>query len=429
MHLIAWLKAKNQIFGLADQLVVSMTSFVTMIVIARATDVAQLGLYSIAVSVLVMALTVQDSLVTRPYSIQILSPSGTPEEHGFSALLLSWGLAIAALLVALSVAFAVSLSGRDPAEAILALAIACALPLALFREFGRRYSYANLKTYRAFMVDAVAAGATLMPMAYLGWMGRLDAAKAILIIGFGAGLSGTLWFLRRRSAFRYSRPALNQTARRSFGLGKWLLFGQIAMQLQGYAIHWITLAAAGAAVTGTYAACLSIIGLANPFVFGFLNLLTPKSVRTLKHRGPRELRREVLRDSLMLGGMMALFTIFIYFAGETVMVLIYGGGAYANQGEVLTVLSLASVAGAIGSFGAPAAIALQSAERGKATAAIATFTCIAGIAISWMLIARAGLIGAAWGLLVTEVIGAIGRWALFVRIGFEKPHVPKGSPD
>ena len=392
-----------------------------MIIIARSTNVSELGLYAIGNSIVVMLLTIQDSLITRPYSIQIFKPAGTPEQHGFSALLLSWMLAALTVIAVVATALVFARRADGWNTAMFALTIAFVAPMALFREFGRRYSFANLKMYRAFAVDAVAALAILGPMFYLGWIGRLNAMAAMAVIGCGAGLSGTLWFLRRRRAFRFSRQALNETFRQSWKLGKWLLCSQLAMQFQGYAIHWLCLLLLGAAVTGTYAACLSVVALANPFLYGFFNLLTPKSVRTLKDKGAAGLARQVFRDSFLLTGMMLAFTVFIYFAGETVMSLLYDGEAYFNRGNILTVLSLASVAGAAGAFGGPAAIALQSAERGRAVAVIAIATAVVGMASSWFLVSAYGLTGAAWGLLVTEIVGAIARWILLMRLGYVKP--------
>jgi O-antigen/teichoic acid export membrane protein len=416
VSLIVWLKSKNQIWGLADQAVVSVTSFATMIIIARSADAAQLGIYSIGASVLIMLLTVQDSLITRPYTVQLFRPPGTPEEHGLSALLLSMALAFIAVIAALGCAGFLAWRGMDAASLSLILVLAGVAPLALLREFGRRYSFANLKAYRAFAVDVAAAIASLIPMIYFGWTGRLTAHSALIFIGCGAGLSGVLWFVRRRHAFAYSLEAIRKTFWQSWQLGKWLLGSQFAMQLQGYAAHWLCLFLIGAAATGTYAACLSIVALANPFLYGFFNLLTPKSVRTLKDQGVRGLRRQVVRDSLLLGGMMLVFAVFIYFFGETIMSLLYAGDEYANQGAVLTVLALASVAGAVGAFGGPAAIALQSAERGPAIAGISVATCLFGSLVTWFFISSWGLSGAAWGLLVTESVGAAGRWLLFLGV-------------
>lgn len=412
-----WLKSKNQIWGLGDQAVVSVTSFATMIIIARSADASQLGIYAIGNSILVMLLTVQDSLITRPYSVQLFKPPGTPEEHGFSALLLSAVLALFAAIGAVCVSIVFGFWEVDPASQSLALIIAFVAPFALFREFGRRYSFANMKMYRAFAVDLAAAIATLIPMFYLGWSGKLTAQTAMITIGCGAGLSGTLWFIRRRRAFKYSFDALKKTFWQSLGLGKWLLSSQLAMQSQGYAAHWLCLFVLGASATGTYAACLSIVALANPFLFGFFNLLTPKSVRTLRDQGSQGLRRQVMRDSMLLGGMMMVFAVFIFFAGETIMSLLYSGEAYANQGNVLTILAVASVAGAIGAFGGPAAIALQSTERGPAIAGIAVATCLLGSLVTWLFISLWGLTGAAWGILITESLGAAGRWFYFLRSG------------
>ena len=77
--------------GLAciDQAVVSGSSFVALIMIGRASDANQLGMYAIAMSILAVMLATQESLVTRPYAIQLHKPLGTPAEHAFSALVLS----------------------------------------------------------------------------------------------------------------------------------------------------------------------------------------------------------------------------------------------------------------------------------------------------------------------------------------------------
>ena len=56
------------------------------------------------------------------------------------------------------------------------------------------------------------------------------------------------------------RIAFKQT----WAVGKWLLAGRITAQVQGYVTYWLAMAIAGAAVTGVYAACMSIVGFANP---------------------------------------------------------------------------------------------------------------------------------------------------------------------
>ena len=68
---------------------VSATSFLALIMLGRWTDANQLGAYATAVSVLALLLAAQESLITRPYTIQMDRLPGAPAEHAFSSLVLS----------------------------------------------------------------------------------------------------------------------------------------------------------------------------------------------------------------------------------------------------------------------------------------------------------------------------------------------------
>jgi len=86
--------------ALADQAVVSGASFVTTVLIGRWTSPTQLGFYSIGISLLVSLVTVQDSLVARPYAIQRYRPQGTPAEHAGASLTHSSLLSALAIVAA-----------------------------------------------------------------------------------------------------------------------------------------------------------------------------------------------------------------------------------------------------------------------------------------------------------------------------------------
>src|SRR5262245_31682756 len=72
--------------ALADQAVVSGASFRTLLLVSRWTNPAQLGLYSIGLSVLISTLAVQYALVSLPYTIQRHRPLGTPAEQAGMSL-------------------------------------------------------------------------------------------------------------------------------------------------------------------------------------------------------------------------------------------------------------------------------------------------------------------------------------------------------
>jgi O-antigen/teichoic acid export membrane protein len=181
----------------------------------------------------------------------------------------------------------------------------------------------------------------------------------------------------------------------------------------GYATYWLSAMIGGATMTGIYAACTSIVSFANPLVFGFFNILTPRSVRTLRSEGLPGLRRQAGRDALVLGAIMATFCLLVLLFGDGLMHLLYAGPEYKGNGHTLVVLAAASTAAAVG---APAAVALTSAERARMVAIIAAATAVLTCVLVWVMMSRWGLVGAAYALLIAETVGNVARWTAFLRL-------------
>ena len=411
---LARLAASNQLAGWLDQGLVSATNFAVLLMIARFSDVSQVGYYAIGFSILILAMTMQDSLVTRPYAIQLFKPPGGPEAHAYGALVFSLMLSAGIGAVLALIAVLLLASGKADGLSGLVGTLALAAPFALGREFARRYSFANLLMRQALMLDAAASIIILAALGILAYSGTLDARSGLVTIGLGGGGVAGFWLVLKRQSFKKSRHAASQTARQSWSFGKWLLASQLTLQTQGYAAHWIILATTGAAATGIYSACLSVVGLSNPFLFGLFNMLTPKFVRKLKDEGEQGLRREAFRDALAIGAIMGTFTLLLFLAGEWLMTLLFVQENYSGHAGLLGLLALAA---AIAAMGAPATIALSAVERGRAIAALSFGTCVLGSIAVWFLLNRWGLMGAACGILVTETLGTIARWALFLKGG------------
>ena len=57
---------KRQFFGLADQILISGSNFVTMVLVGRGLGIAGFGQFSLVYNVLLLANMIQASLVTQP---------------------------------------------------------------------------------------------------------------------------------------------------------------------------------------------------------------------------------------------------------------------------------------------------------------------------------------------------------------------------
>ena len=397
--------------ALADQAVVSAASFLTTIIVSHFTNAGQLGIYAIGISVLATAFTIQGQLISLPYSIQRYHPLGTPAEHAGSSLALS-GLLAALTAVVLSVT-AVGLIAGGASSGLTAItwALAGVMPFALFRDFCRRFSFTHLQMALALMLDTAVAAIQLSMLGWLGWTGRMSATTACVALGASCAIAAVGWLYLSRADFAIRVGPIRVTMKQSWSLGRWLVASQIMVQAQRYIPYWLAFVVAGTAVTGVFTACMSIVAFANPLFYGLNNLLTQKLVAAWKEGGGTGLRHRAIRDLLLLGATLGPFCLLIVLVGEDLMQLLYRGAEYQGYGHTLTVLALATLAWALGS---PAANALATMERPRAVFAINTAGTILTVALVWYLMARWGLLGAAYGWLSGSAVVSAGLWMGFL---------------
>lgn len=238
----------------------------------------------------------------------------------------------------------------------------------------------------------------------------MSALSACGALGGACALPTAVWLCRKRAEFkicvRYLRDAIKQT----WTLGKWLLAGRITVQVQGYLTYWISMIIAGAGVTGAYAACMSVVGFANPLLVGLNNSIMPRSVLAWKTGGGPGLWREAIRNALLIGALMGAFSLAVLIAGEKVMHLLFHGAEFDGLGHTLTVVALGT---SLGALGTPASCALATMERPRAIVVAGTAGAVVSTILVWLLMTRWGLLGAAYGLLGGSMVGTAGRWIEF----------------
>src|SRR5262249_34114475 len=208
-------------FALADQAVASCTSFLALVMIGRATSADELGVYAIAISILIWLQMSQEMLVTLPYTVQRHHPLGTPTEHAGSSLFLCGLLSALAIVVLAATASGMSALNAPRNVISITWVLAAVAPFALLREFGRRFSFAHLRAGTALVLDIAVAVTQLGLMGWLAWIGFLSATTALGAIGIGCAVTGATWLYFARRQFVIRRHLLPRTMRESWSLGKW----------------------------------------------------------------------------------------------------------------------------------------------------------------------------------------------------------------
>lgn len=405
------LMSGSHVLGWADQAIVSATSFLPLVMIGRWAGPHQLGVYAVGVSILALLVATQESLITRPYSVHLHRPTGTPEEYAFSALSLSVLFSVATAIVISAATLMGAALGASREFVDIGWVLAGATPFLLMRDFARRFCFAHLVVGRALLLDGAVAALTIPSLALLAWYGHLSVTSAFAAMGAAGAVCSLGWYALSRRAFSRSFHQIGATTSRNWQMGKWFLSGQLAEQAQGYLTPWLALAIAGAAVTGVYAACSSIVAFTNPLLFGFFNVLLPKFVLTLREQGVAALRRQACADAALLAGIMGAFTLVVFVFGDDIMDLLYGSKSYAGYRPVLVVIAAAALVGAVA---APASIALAAAERANIAAYVTALTAVLSIGLIAALLVYGGLLGAVYGVLGAEIFGCISLWLAFL---------------
>jgi O-antigen/teichoic acid export membrane protein len=416
----AWATWQTPALALADQAVVSGTSFLTTVMIGRWTFPSELGLYSIGISLLITSLAIQESLVSVPYTILQHRPAGTPAEHAGSSLTLSGLLSALGVVLLVVTALGLSASNAEPALVAMTWVLAAMVPFALVREFARQLAFARLHVGEALVLDSAVAAIQLAGLAWLGWSGRMSSVTACAALGVACASTAIVWLYLARGNFAIRRDQIRETMSQGWAIGQWLFASQVAVSVQGYVAYWLLAIIAGATATGVFAACMSVVLFANPLIIGLGNILTPRAVLALKEGGGAQLLRQVIRDSLLLGVAMTLLCLVVLLVGEEVVDWLYPAQEYEGEGHTLTILALGLLAMAVGM---PATHALTSIQRPREIFWTGSFGAVLTVVLVWCLVVEWSVLGAAYGLLIGNAARSAARWATFLVLA------PRYSPE
>jgi O-antigen/teichoic acid export membrane protein len=175
----------------------------------------------------------------------------------------------------------------------------------------------------------------------------------------------------------------------------------------GYATLWLT-ALIDVRMTAVLAACLSIVGLANPVVQGLYNILAPQAVLAWQSEGIAGLVRKVWRDLALLAAVMTAFCIVIVLAAESAIQLLYPAAQYGGYGHVVYILAFAASAAALGM---PASNGLATMGKARAAAGITVATALLHCVLVTLAMCEYGLIGAAYASLASTALWTTARWS------------------
>jgi O-antigen/teichoic acid export membrane protein len=194
--------------------------------------------------------------------------------------------------------------------------------------------------------------------------------------------------------------------------GSWFVVSQLILAARGSALLWILVAVLGSTWTGVFAACDTIVRLSNPSIIGVRNMLYPSAARAFSKGDLGEVRRLVLQSAQVLLLVTGLACLFFALFGNFLIAKLYGD-QFSGYGSVVTLLALAVVADALDAAAASGLVALERPNLIFACNVVGTLIVLA---LSAVLIFKAGILGAAWGSLLGRCVQSALQWITFLRL-------------
>jgi O-antigen/teichoic acid export membrane protein len=413
-------------WSVADQAVASAASFLTGLIVARATSKPEFGVYYLAMTLVLLARGIQSQLIVAPYMIFCHRRHGRAlAEYTGSSLVHQLVLSAAAMACVLGFAASIAL-GLGPRDLLPAIgALLLAMPLLLLREFGRNHALSNLKTIAALVLDGTAAAVQLGLLAALWSTGLLSVAGAYFVMAAAAAVACGQWLWMERGRWRVARARIRADWRHNWRLARWALASHLVGCTTPFIMPWILAAARGQADTGLLGACGTLAGVANLFVMGLSNFLAPSIARAYSRGGKAAMRRVVVRALAALGIIVGAICLLSLVAGEYLVVWVYGS-QYAGGGPVLTVCLL-SVLGI--SLSIVAGNGLWVLDRPHETFLPDVIATAAALGTAAALVPSHGAMGAALAMLSGTTSGALLKALRFVQLMRKLPGGPPPAPE
>lgn len=323
--------------SVVDQAIVSVTSFVTSVIVARVTSRADLGIYYLGLTLVFLARGIQAQVIVAPYLVYSHRRHGRDAE-AYTGSVLVHQLVLSALSAVCLVGLAGGLwLGVGPKALIpVVWVLLAAMPLLLIREFSRSHCLCQLKMAGAVGMDVTNAVLQLGALLLLARWGALSVANAYAVMGGVAAVVSVQWFAMYRNEWRIELSRALADWRRNRSFARWALASHLVGSTSPHIMPWILVAASGERAAGLFGACGTLAGVANMFVIGLSNYVAPKAARAFAYEGKAALCRflwqAVATFSAVVGGCCLLCLV----AGEWLVVRIYGA-QFAGGGPILTV--------------------------------------------------------------------------------------------
>jgi O-antigen/teichoic acid export membrane protein len=331
--------ARQGIIAAADQGIISISNFGSALILARAVEPTEFGVYAVGFLLLHLLRAVQDGLIIQPLNtygpvMELDDFHRYATENGILQLVIAGSSAAAAATFGWFLTF----MGNDTAGPTLFIMWFIFLTWPL-QEFIRRSFYARSQISKGLVNTITASIVRLSLLGLWASADRLSGQAGLNAIGWGSLAGLALGVLQARKSWTFHRLELLQAAKKNWRFGKWVLGGSIANWGAAEVYPILAAGIVSFAAAGAYRALQNLVAPVHVLLRAIDTFLTPRAAWLYHNQGFRGLSRG-LRLIYMVSGVPILgLLILVSLFPKPLLKLLYGD-TYLLYSDGMTLMAV-----------------------------------------------------------------------------------------
>lgn len=407
-----------------DQGMLSAANFFIAIILIKTVPKVDYGYYSIAFSISLFLISVQNAIVNTPLAVLLVTKKGGEKESYAASLCYGQFLVLLpAVCLGLVTIIIIRPWGLDSTQASIAAALCIGAVGLLFRQFLRAYYFAEEVPLQVLKMDALYMAIFLCFIA-LSYLFLTISVAAIFILMGVSGLMGALPFTRNRG-WQYRRESIREGYRENWTLGKWALLGVLVTHVQNYSYLYLLGALLGSVAVAEVSAARLLLMPLLLVQEGWGKIAVPhgSKLREQNQIG-RFFKEQVLASVIFTLGIAAYLVLVLTFRRTIQGSLL--SGKYENSFDY--VLFWGAIF-AIRFITQNASYGLQVTRNFHTISKINFVTMLVTVGSAYFLIRTHGIEGGLGALIGGGVLLAVGLWFCFGKTVFSMRDQPIASAE
>ncbi len=333
MIAIRKLWASPRMLALADQLIVSASSFLTTLIAARQLPVDDFGRFSLALIATLFAANMHRAILTQPMNVL-----GAAEAVPQLASRMLGLLRAHVFAIPLATVFLVALSYKLFPDLGLLLAVVFYMASYFLQELLRRYWYVRGQMKRALFNDMISYGGQVLLIVVAQVLWGLSAGALFAIMAVTSLLAFVIGLYKIDLPHPVEHQPLGLLMSQHWGIAKWLILTVLAVWGAGQ-VYPFLIASLGPAVVAMFSASKNILNIVGILVQSFNNYLPGRAALLLKQQGKHALRKHMVATVVQASlAALVLYGTMMWVA-QPLLHLLYGG-TYDHAAHLLKILTL-----------------------------------------------------------------------------------------